>query len=92
MSRLARSDPALKIGKVISGANAQLADPGLNKPPSVVLSVPPVPVITMVGKNAARAAPILALLASSVSSASMMSGRRVNRSEGRPAGMSARIR
>ncbi|MCY1177583.1 hypothetical protein D9M73_178970 [compost metagenome] len=53
------------------------------------LIVPALAVRLMLGKNAARAAPMLALAAFSWCSASRMSGRRCSRSDGRPAGTSA---
>ncbi|MNJ52094.1 hypothetical protein D3C77_474140 [compost metagenome] len=53
------------------------------------LRVPALAVRLMLGKNAARAAPMLALAALSRCSASWMSGRRCSRSDGRPAGTSA---
>ena len=52
------------------------------------LAVPAEPVRVMVGKNAARAAPMLALAALSWCSASRISGRRCNRSDGSPVGRS----
>jgi len=85
-SRLACRLPALKIGTEIEGVKLQACEPDLNSPESDELAVPKSPVRLMVGKNAARAAPMLALAASSVASACRTSGRRANRSEGRPAG------
>ena len=48
--------------------------------------MPAVPVRLMVGKKAARAAPMLALAPLSWCSAARMSGRRASRSDGSPAG------
>ncbi|KGS52720.1 putative outer membrane efflux protein OprM [Burkholderia pseudomallei MSHR5613] len=80
--------PPSKIGSAMFGANDHAAVPALNRPPSVGLAVPNALVSEIFGKNAARAAPMFAFAARNVSSACMMSGRRVSRSDGSPAGMS----
>ncbi|MNE61945.1 hypothetical protein D3C80_1571950 [compost metagenome] len=88
-SRLAFSAPALKIGRLICGWNSQVPEPPLNSPDRSLLSEPALAVRLMLGKNAARAAPMLALAAFNWCSAWRMSGRRCSRSDGRPAGTSA---
>ena len=57
--------PVAKMGQTICGEKFQACEPGANKPSSVVLAVPAAAVRVMVGKKAARAAPMLALAASS---------------------------
>ena len=64
----------------------QLPLPPANRPPSSALAVPAVPVSTMLGKKAARAARMLAWLARRRSSAARRSGRLVSSADGRPAG------
>jgi hypothetical protein len=64
-SRFACSWPPLKIGMVIDGRKLHAAEPPLNRPPSDELAVPRSPVRLMVGKNAARAAPMFAFAARS---------------------------
>src|SRR3546814_8572852 len=73
---------------LICGANDQVPEPPLNRPDRSGLKVPALAVRLMLGKNAARAAPMLALAASRLRSAWRMSGRRCNRSDGNPAGTS----
>src|SRR5260364_159162 len=90
-SSCARCAPPLKIGSAMLGLKAHANAPALNSPESASLAIPYWPVKEMLGKNAARAAPICALAARSISSAAMMSGRRVSKSEGTPAGKSANI-
>ncbi len=85
-SRPASSEPPAKIGTVICGTKLQAPEPALNSPPRLALAVPALPVRLMVGKNAARAAPMLALAPLSWCSAARMSGRRASSSDGRPAG------
>ncbi len=79
----------MKIGRLIDGWNSQVPLPPLNSPDSSVLALPARAVRPMLGKNAARAAPMSALAALSWCSAARMSGRRCSRSEGRPTGSSA---
>ncbi|CAB3975381.1 hypothetical protein BLA3211_08457 [Burkholderia aenigmatica] len=81
-------EPPSKIGSAMFGANDHAAVPALNRPPSVGLAVPNAAVSEIFGKNAARAAPMFAFAASSDCSACITSGRRVSRSDGRPAGTS----
>ena len=88
-SRLARSLPPSKIGTVIDGMKLHANEPPPKSAESAALSAPKLPVRLIVGKNAARAAPMLALAARKFASACMMSGRRVRRSEGTSAGISA---
>ena len=90
-SRLAVRAPPWKIGTVIDGVNAHAAEPALNNPLRDALAVPALPVKLIVGKNAARAAPMLAFSERRTASACRMSGRRVSRSDGDPAGTSTRI-
>src|SRR5260363_24916 len=74
-----RRAPPLKIGSAMLGLKAHANAPALNSPESAALAIPYWPVKEMLGKNAARAAPICALAARSISSAAMMSGRRVSK-------------
>ncbi|MCY1530406.1 hypothetical protein D9M68_655910 [compost metagenome] len=85
-SRPASSEPPAKIGTVIWGTKLQAPEPPSNRPPRLALAVPAEPVRLMVGKNAARAAPIFALAPFNWCSAARMSGRRASRSDGSPAG------
>ncbi|MNN59833.1 hypothetical protein D3C81_1749810 [compost metagenome] len=78
----------MKIGRLICGWNNQVPEPPLNRPSRSGLKVPALAVRLMLGKNAARAAPMLAFCALSKCSASRMSGRRCNRSDGKPSGTS----
>ena len=88
--RLAWLRPASKIGSSSCGAKRPVAnEPPWNRPDSSLLAVPTLPVSVMRGKNAARAAPMLALAAISCCSAWRTSGRRSSTSDGRPAGRSA---
>ena len=68
------------------GANDQVRLPPVNSRFSSVDPVPIVPVRLMLGKNAARAAPILALACFKACSAARMSGRWSMTSELSPAG------
>ncbi len=86
MSRLARLRPALKIGKVSVGTKLQARVPASNNLERLLLDEPVDAVRLMLGKNAARAAPILALAARKLRSASRMSGRRCSNCDGKPAG------
>ena len=61
-------------------------EPPSNRPKSSLLALPKPAVSDMRGKNAARAAPMLALAAISCCSAWRISARRVSRSDGKPAG------
>ena len=71
------------------GAKLQADEPEEKRPLNCSLDTP-LPVFRLMrGKKAARAAPMLALAASSVCSAWRMSGRRASRSDGRPAGRGA---
>ncbi len=97
MSRPARAEsspawlrPASKMGSMAWGASIQLPEPPLNRSDSALLAVPALAVRAMRGKNAARAAPMLALAAISCCSAWRMSGRRSSRSDGMPSGTSRR--
>ncbi|MCY1539549.1 hypothetical protein D9M68_751400 [compost metagenome] len=81
--------PAVKIGRLICGWNNQLPEPPSNRPDSSLLMLPALAVRLILGKNAARAAPMLALADLSWCSAWSRSGRRCNRSDGKPAGTSA---
>ncbi|GAO04428.1 hypothetical protein PSR1_03322 [Anaeromyxobacter sp. PSR-1] len=81
--------PPVKMGRSMRGENAQVPEPAVNRFDSSVEAVPTEAVSEIDGKNAARAAPMLALAALSWCSAERMSGRRCRRSEGRPAGSSA---
>jgi len=65
---------------LIEGEKAQARDPAPNNPPRVALAVPKLPVRLMLGKNAARAAPISAFSERSNASAWRISGRCVSRS------------
>ena len=85
----ARFCPAVKMGTVTCGEKLQTPVPPPNSFSNSALVDPTEAVIVMVGKNAARAAPMLALAALSVCSASKISGRCCSNSEGSPAGMSA---
>ena len=58
--RLARLRPASKMGRRICGAKLQVPLPPSNRPDSALLAVPADAVSVMLGKNAARAAPMLA--------------------------------
>ena len=64
------------------GMKVQARLPESNKPFKSELAVPKLPVSAMRGKNAARAAPMWALLARNWCSAEMMSGRLTSSSEG----------
>ncbi|MNL66816.1 hypothetical protein D3C87_1913400 [compost metagenome] len=64
-ARFARSLPPWKIGKVIFGRKLHTRVPLSNRPDSSPEPLPMLPVSEMLGKNAARAAPMLALAASS---------------------------
>ncbi|MOA05926.1 hypothetical protein D3C78_1255390 [compost metagenome] len=79
----------MKIGRLICGWNSQVPLPPLNSPDSSLLVVPARAVRLMLGKNAARAAPMSALAALSACSAWRMSGRRCSSAEGSPTGSSA---
>ncbi|MNT09121.1 hypothetical protein D3C72_1438900 [compost metagenome] len=79
----------MKIGRLICGENSHVPEPASNSPDSWRLAVPAEAVSEMLGKNAARAAPISALADSRRCSAARMSGRFWSRSEGKPAGTSA---
>ena len=72
------------MGTVTCGEKLHTPVPEPKSCESWELVVPIEAVKLMVGKNAARAAPILAFAAFNVCSASRMSGRRPRRSEGRP--------
>jgi hypothetical protein len=85
---LARLRPASKIGCSSCAAPVKAQLPLLNRPDSSLLAVPKLAVSEIRGKNAARAAPMLALAAISCCSAARMSGRRIRSSDGRPAGTS----
>ena len=76
------------MGSVICGRKLQAREPESNRPSSEALAVPAEPVRLIVGKNAARAAPMLALAPISICSAARMSGRRASSSDGRPLGRS----
>ena len=80
--------PASKMGSTAWGASVQPHEPLLNRPDNALLAVPALAVRAMRGKNAARAAPMLALAAISCCSAWRMSGRRSSRSDGMPSGTS----
>ena len=84
--RLARSRPPSKIGTRTTGTKLQVCVPPPNRLERSSLAVPTAPVSVMEGKNAARAAPMLALAACRACSACSTSGRRSRTSEGRPAG------
>ena len=84
--RLAALRPASNNGISTCGANVHAQVPALKSPLSSVLALPRLPVSEIFGKNAARAAAMLASAASSCCSAWRTSGRRTNTSEGRPAG------
>ncbi|MNZ21524.1 hypothetical protein D3C78_385980 [compost metagenome] len=77
------------MGRFIWGMKVQVPVPPSNSPLSWLLAVPAVAVSEMVGKKAARAAPILALAAFRLCSAASMSGRCCSRLEGAPTGMAA---
>lgn len=79
----------MKIDSVICGAKLHAVALPLNSELSVVLYNPLDAVSEMLGKNAARAAPILAFAARRLCSAAMMSGRLVRRSDGIPGGSAA---
>ncbi len=64
------------------GWNNQVPEPESNRLLSEELMLPAFAVRLIVGKNAARAAPILALAAFSACSAARISGRRVSRVDG----------
>ena len=89
LSRLAWLRPASKMGSSSDGAMVKPQEPFLNRPDSSPLAVPACAVREMRGKNAARAAPMLALAPISCCSAWRMSGRRVSSSDGTPAGSGA---
>jgi hypothetical protein len=67
--------PASKTGSSSDGRQVKPQEPFLNRPDSSLLAVPACAVREMRGKNAARAAPMLALAATSCCSAWRMSGR-----------------
>ena len=82
--------PPVKIGTLICGAKVQVPVPAPRKScENSELVVPTEHVSVILGKNAARAAPMLALAAFSVCSACRMSGRSCTSSDGNPAGMSS---
>ena len=89
LSRLAWLRPASKMGSSREGAIVNPHEPLLNRPDSSPLAVPACAVSEIRGKNAALAAPMLALAAISCCSAWRMSGRRVSSSDGSPAGSCA---
>ncbi|MNY65733.1 hypothetical protein D3C86_2030520 [compost metagenome] len=64
-SNPARKEPPEKIGSESCGTKLQAPEPAENKPSRPALAVPPKPVRLRDGKNAARAAPILAFAARS---------------------------
>ena len=68
------SEPALKMGTLMLGMKVQVPRPPSNRLESESLERPVVAVSEMVGKKAARAAPMLALAAFSVCSAASTSG------------------
>jgi len=76
------------MGTVIRGKKLQAPEPAPKSPSNEALAVPADPVRLIVGKNAARAAPILAFAPRSVCSAARMSGRRASSSDGNPPGRS----
>ena len=78
--------PQLKIGRVMEGANDQMPVPLLKRPLNSPDAVPTEPVRLMVGKKAARAAPMLALACLSECSAARMLGRFSRTLELKPAG------
>jgi hypothetical protein len=91
LSRLATLAPPAKIGRLMRGAKLQAPLPLSNRLLRLLLATPVEAVRLMLGKKAARAAPILALAPASWCSAASTSGRRVSTSDGRPAGRSRRI-
>ncbi len=78
----------MKIGRLTDGAKLQVLLPPLNKPDSAVLDEPELAVSEIVGKKAARAAPMSAFEPCSVCSAASTSGRCCSSVEGSPAGTS----
>src|SRR4026208_47646 len=78
--------PAVKIGCVTCEPNPQTLPAPVNKLDSAVLSPPKKPLSEIRGKYAARAASTLKFVATRVCSAERMSGRRFNKSDGRPGG------
>ena len=88
VSRLALLRPASKMGMSSWGTKVQALVPLLNKVSRSLLATPALAVSVMRGKNAARAAPMLAFSASRFCSAWRTSGRRTSSSDGTPAGRS----
>ena len=88
--RLARWPPASKIGSAMPGTKLQAPEPALNRAPRSLLAAPADAVSEMLGKKAARAAPMLAWAACSWRSACSTSGRRCSTCDGTPAGSSLR--
>ncbi len=82
--RPAKVAPVLNRGRTTWGVKDQVSEPDLNSAESSLPMVPNPVVREMRGKKAARAAPMLALLAFRRFSAMRMSGRRIRASEGRP--------
>src|SRR6266550_2967217 len=80
------SRPAVKIGWVTCGESPQTLPAPVNRLESAVLSPPRKPLSEIRGKYAALAASTLKLVATRLCSAERISGRRCNRSEGRPGG------
>ena len=77
--------PPVKSGATICGAKLQVPVPAPSRSESSVLTEPTPAVRVMRGKNAARAAPMLAFAERSWCSAARMSGRRSRTSDERPA-------
>src|SRR6266550_5735243 len=80
------SRPAVKIGWVTCAPNPQTLPAPVNRLESAVLSPPRKPLSEIRGKYAALAASTLKFVAIKLCSAERISGRRCNRSEGRPGG------
>ena len=78
-------EPLAKSGETICRAKLQTLVPDLKRPSRSGLEVPKPAVREIRGKNAARAAPMLAFAPRSRCSAARMSGRRRRTSDGRPA-------
>jgi len=73
------------MGNAIFGAKLQTPEPSLKRPERSALAVPMAAVSEILGKKAARAAPMLALAALSWCSAARTSGRCSRISDERPA-------
>ena len=75
------------MGVTIAEPTVQKLAPGAKRPPSCELICPTFPVREIVGKYCALATPICAFAEINCCSAWVISGRLINKSEGKPAGI-----